>query len=142
MNVNIARTGRIVRGVVIGLLAVALAALTAAALASCGGSGSQTVRGSILGGTANGVTVEEATGGASGLCSGAVPGGQVIVKGPSGTLLATTVLQGKLGQYQTGLMTFSTTIPSGSGPYTIDVTGVSSVVVPGSQLGNLHLTCS
>src|SRR5260221_10873102 len=110
--------------------------LIAGLIAGCGGASSQTVRGQILGGTQAGVTTAEALGGVHGLCAGAVPGTQVIVKGPSGTLLATTTLHGSL-KNQIGVMSFATTIPAGSGPYTIEVVGVSSVAVSDSQLGHL-----
>ncbi len=88
-------------------------------------------------------------------CSCCGTGTQVIIKGPSGKLLATTnltkdasataalnlpsALGGSLGQM--GIYTFTTTIPAGNGPYTVDVVGVSSLVVSGSQLAHLHLSC-
>jgi hypothetical protein len=36
---------------------------------------------------------------------------------------------------------FSATIPAGSGPYTIELVGVHSIVVSGKQLHHLRLTC-
>jgi hypothetical protein len=77
----------------------------------------------------------------------------VIVKGPSGTLLATTNLHkdakatnaldvpSSLSSGQVGVYDFSATIPAGSGPYTIDLVGVSSLVVAANQLRHLRLTC-
>jgi hypothetical protein len=134
------------------------AALLGMALSACSSSpGSQAVKGQILGSTQNAVTVYSATGGggASGICADAVGGTQVIVKGPSGTLLATTNLQKDAGassalglpsaltgpEGQMGVYTFSTSIPAGNGPYTIDIVGVSSLVVSAKDLGHLQLTC-
>lgn len=135
--------------------AALLPAAMIAVVACGGGSSTQSVRGSILGGTQSAATVFSATGGGTSVCGGAVSGTQVIVKGPSGTLLATTTLrkntsatgalklpsaltgpEGQLGVYE-----FSTSIPAGNGPYTIDIVGVSNVVVSAKQLDNLHLTC-
>jgi hypothetical protein len=136
--------------------AAALLAAAAIAVAACGGgSSTQSVHGTVLGGTQAAATVFSATGGGTGICGGAVAGTQVIVKGPSGTLLATTTLrkdaqatstlalpaalsgaEGQLGVYE-----FSTSIPTGSGPYTVDLVGVSSIVVSAKQLNHLHLTC-
>jgi hypothetical protein len=79
----------------------------------------------------------------------------VIVKGPSGTLLATTTLRknasatSALGlpssltgaQGQVGVYEFSTSIPAGNGPYTIDLVGVSNIVVSAKQLDHLQLSC-
>ena len=74
--------------------AVALSAAAAIAVAACGGgSSTQPVHGTVLGGTSAAATVFSATGGGTGVCGGAVNGTQVIVKGPSGTLLATTTLR-------------------------------------------------
>ncbi len=131
-----------------------LAGAAAALLAACGAS-SQQVSGKVLGGTQAAATTISATGGGSGICAGAVAGTQVIIKDPSGKLLATTtlhrdakataalhlptVMTGPEGQV--GLYDFSTSIPAGSGPYTVDVVGVSSLVVPASQLGHLTLSC-
>jgi hypothetical protein len=83
------------------------------------------------------------------------PGTKVIVKGQSGTLLATTTLrkdakatsklalpasfsgaEGQLGVYE-----FSTSVPTGNGPYTVGLVGVSSIVVSAKQLNHLQLTC-
>ena len=131
-------------------------AASAIAVAACGGgSSTQPVHGTVFGGTQSAATVFSATGGGTGVCGGAVAGTQVIVKGPSGTLLATTTLrkdtsatsalklptaltgaQGQLGFYQ-----FSTSIPAGNSPYTIDLVGVSSIVVSAKQLNHLQLTC-
>lgn len=75
---------------------IAVAAATAASLTltACeGGSSTQAVQGQVFGGTPAAATVFSALGGGSGICSGAVEGTQVVVKGPSGTLLATTTLQ-------------------------------------------------
>jgi hypothetical protein len=106
-----------------------------------------------LGGTQAAATVFSALGGGNGICGGAVEGTQVIVKGPSGTLLATTTLHkntkatnalslpSSLSSGQVGVYDFSATIPVGSGPYTIDLVGVNSLVVPTKQLRNLRLTC-
>jgi hypothetical protein len=111
------------------------------------------VQGQVLGGTQAGATVFKALGGVSGICGGAVEGTQVIVKGPSGTLLATTNLRkdakatnalklpASLSSAEIGVYDFSTTIPAGSGPYTIDIVGVSSLVVSATQLRHLQLTC-
>jgi hypothetical protein len=138
-------------------LAIAFAAATAAAsvLTACGGGGSsgQVVHGQVLGGTQSAAIAFGALGGIKGICGGAVEGTQVIIKGPSGTLLATTTLHkdakatsaldvpSSLSSGQVGVYDFSTTIPAGSGPYTIDLVGVSSLVVSASQLRNLQLTC-
>lgn len=142
-------------------LVVAAAIAAAWALSACGGGGSSTqvgtqvVQGQVLGGTQAAATAMSALGGVSGICGGAVEGTQVIVKGPSGTLLATTTLHkdskatsalglpSSLSQSyeQVGVYTFSTTIPAGSGPYTIDLVGVSSLVVSANQLHHLQLTC-
>src|SRR5215469_3862636 len=75
--------------------AVALSSAAAIAVAGCGGGGasSQPVHGKVLGGTQAAATVVSATGGGTGICGGAVAGTQVIVKGPSGKLLATTTLR-------------------------------------------------
>lgn len=143
-------------------LAVAVAAATAAAsaLTACGssGSGTQVVQGQVLGGTQLASIMAQAMDHITGICGGAVEGTQVTIKGPSGTLLATTTLHknaeatsalnvpsslssGLLSHGQIGVYDFSATIPAGSGPYTIAVVGVSSVVVPASQLHNLQMTC-
>jgi hypothetical protein len=50
------------------------------------------VQGQVLGGTQAAATTFSALGGGSGICGGAVEGTQVIIKSPSGTLLATTTL--------------------------------------------------
>lgn len=125
------------------------------AVAACGGgSSTQQVHGTAFGGAQAAAAVFSATGGGTGVCGGVVAGTQVIVKGPSGTLLATTTLRkdasatsdlkipalsgadGQLGIYE-----FSTSIPAGNGPYTIDVVGVSNLVVSAQQLDHLQLTC-
>lgn len=130
--------------------------LAAAALAACSsGPGTQAVKGQILGGTSAASTVYSATAGGQGICAGAVGGTQVIVMGPSGTLLATTNLQkdasatSALGlpsaltrsSGQMGVYTFATSIPAGNGPYTIDIVRVSSLVVSAKAPGHLQLTC-
>jgi hypothetical protein len=136
-------------------LAAAASIAVASVLTGCGGGGSSTqaVQGQVLGGTQAGATAFSALGGVSGICGGAVEGTQVIVKGPSGTLLATTTLNkdakatsalgvpSSLSSAQVGVYDFSATIPAGSGPYTIDLVGVSSLVVSASQLRHLRLTC-
>ncbi len=112
---------------------LAAAAITAV---GCGGSATQSVHGTVLGGTQAAATVIGAFGGGKGLCAGAVAGTQVIVKGPSGTLLATTTLRkdtsasralklpasltGQAGR--AGVYEFSTSIPAGNGPYTTATT--------------------
>jgi hypothetical protein len=115
----------------------------------------QAVHGRVLGGTQSAATVVSALGGGTGICGGAVVGTQVIVKGPSGKLLATTTLRKdtaatrKLSlpatltgpQGQVGIYDFSATIPAGNGPYTIDLVGVNSTVVSAKQLSHLQLTC-
>lgn len=125
------------------------------ALSACGGGGpsTQTVQGQVMGGTQAAATVFSAAGGATGICGGAVSGTQVIIKGPSGRLLATTTLRkdakatsalnvpASLSSGQVGVYDFKTTIPAGSGPYTVDLVGVSSPVVSAKQLHHLHLTC-
>jgi hypothetical protein len=74
-------------------LAVATAIAAAATVTACGGGpNTQTVQGQVLGGTQAAATAFSALGGGSGICGGAIEGTQVIVKGPSGTLLATTTL--------------------------------------------------
>jgi predicted ATP-dependent Lon-type protease len=78
----------------------------------------------------------------------------VIIKGPSGKLLATTTLHKNAkatsalslpsslsSSGQVGVYEFKTTIPAGSGPYTVELVGVNSVVVSAKQLHHLHLTC-
>jgi hypothetical protein len=136
-------------------LAVAVATAAASALTACGGGGSSTqvVQGHVLGGTQAAATTFSALGGGSGICGSTVEGTQMIVKGPSGTLLATTTLRkdakatsalglpSSLSSGQVGVYDFSTTIPAGSGPYTIDLVGVSSLVVSANQLRHLQLTC-
>jgi hypothetical protein len=136
------------------VLAAAIAA--ASTLTACGGGSpsTQVVQGQVLGGTEAAATAYSALGGVKGICGGAVDGTQVIVKGPSGTLLATTTLHkdakatsalnvpSSLSSGQLGVYDFSTTIPAGSGPYTIELVGVSSLVVSANQLRNLQLTCS
>ena len=111
------------------------------------------VQGQVLGGTQAAATTFSALGGVRGICGGAVEGTQVIVKGPSGTLLATTTLHkdtkatsalgvpSSLSSGHVGVYDFSTTIPAGSGPYTIELVGVSSLVVSANQLHHLQLTC-
>jgi hypothetical protein len=42
---------------------------------------------------------------------------------------------------QVGIYEFSTSIPARNGPNTIDLVGVSSVVVSAKQLDHLQLTC-
>src|ERR1035438_4462827 len=135
------------------VISVALAA--ALALTACGGGGpsTQAVQGQVMGGTQAAATVFSALGGGGGICGGAVEGTQVIVKGPSGKLLATTTLHKdakatsalsvptSLASGQVGVYDFSATIPAGSGPYTIDLVGVSSIVVSVKQLRHLRLTC-
>ena len=136
-------------------LVVITAIAAASALSACGGASSSTqvVQGQVLGGTQAAATAFSALGGGSGICGGAVDGTQVIVKGPSGTLLATTTLHkdskatsaldvpSSLSSGQVGVYDFSTTIPAGSGPYTIDLVGVNSLVVSANQLHHLRLTC-
>ena len=132
--------------------AVAVAALAA----GCGGGGHgmQPVRGQVIGGTQAAATTFSAMGGGNiGICGGAVAGTQVIIKGPSGKLLATTNLYknakataalnipSSLAIGQIGVYGFHTTIPAGNGPYTIDIVGVNSIVVSGKQLAHLQLTC-
>jgi hypothetical protein len=130
------------------------AAVLAVAVSACGGgSSTQAVHGKVMGGTQAAATVFSAMGGGGGICGGAVEGTQVIVKGPSGTLLATTTLHkdvkatsqlgltSSLASGQIGIYNFAATIPAGSGPYTIDLVGVNSLVVSAQQLGNLQLTC-
>jgi hypothetical protein len=124
----------------IALLASAVAAL---AIAACGSTPqTQEVHGQIMGGTQSSATVASAYG-IRHICAGAVPGTQVTVQGPSGRLLATTTLRGKLpsGMIQAGVLHFSTTIQAGSGPYTIKVAGVNGVVVQATELKHLNLTC-
>ena len=132
-----------------------IVAAATSALTACGGGGSSTqvVQGHVLGGTQAAATTFSALGGGSGICGGAVEGTQLIIKGPSGTLLATTTLHknakatsalglpSSLSSGQVGVYDFSTTIPAGSGPYTIDLVGVSSLVVSANQLRHLQLTC-
>ena len=132
---------------------VVLIIIGSIAAAAGGGSSTQVVQGQVLGGTQAAATTFSALGGGSGICGGAVQGTQLIVKGPSGTLLATTTLHqdskatsalgvpSSLSSGQVGVYDFSTTIPAGSGPYTIDVVGVSSLVVSTNQLRHLRLTC-
>jgi hypothetical protein len=135
-------------------IAAVIAVVTA--LSACGGGGgpsTQTVQGQVMGGTQAAATVFSAAGGATGICGGAVSGTQVIIKGPSGRLLATTTLHkdakatstlnvpASLSSGQVGVYDFKTTIPAGSGPYTVDLVGVSSLVVSAKQLHHLHLTC-
>ena len=143
-------------------LAVAAAAAIAIAwaLTACGsgGSGTQVVQGQILGGTQLAAIYSQAVDHASGICGGAIDGTQVMIKTASGTVLATTTLHedakatsalnlpsslssGPLSHGQIGVYDFSTTIPAGPGPYTVDVVGVSSLVAPASQLGHLQMTC-
>jgi hypothetical protein len=127
---------------------------TAVALTACGGPSTQAVHGQVLGGTQSAAAVIAAMGADFTICGGAVAGTRVIVKGPSGTMLATTTLRkaahlaspdglptslkrrGQVGVYE-----FSTAIPVGNGPYTIELVGVSRSVVPPKQLGDLLLTC-
>ena len=128
-----------IKAAITGFAATAAAGV---AIAGCGGGSPATraVTGHIMGGTQAGATVASALGNVHGVCAGAVPGGQVIVKGPSGKLLATTTMHGKL-RNEIGVLSFTAKIPAGHGPYTIDVVGVSSLVVSAAQLRNLQLTC-
>lgn len=133
--------------------AAALAAGTV--LTACGGGSpsTQTVQGQVMGGTQAAATVFSAVGGASGLCGGAVSGTQVIIKGPSGRLLATTTLHkdakatgvlnvpASLSSGQVGIYDFKATIPAGSGPYTVELVGINNIVVSARQLRHLQLTC-
>jgi hypothetical protein len=136
--------------------ALTLLAAASIAIVGCGGgSSTQQVHGRVFGGTQSAATVVSATGGGAGICAGAVAGTQVIVKGPSGTLLATTTLRKNASatsalslpssltgaEGQVGIYEFSTSIPAGNGPYTIDLVGVSSIVVSAKQLHHLQLTC-
>lgn len=137
---------------------VALTLLSSAAIATVGcggGSSTQAVRGKVLGGTQAAATVVSATGGGTGICGGVVAGTQVIVKGPTGKLLATTTLHKDASattalklpasltgaEGQVGVYEFSTSIPVGNGPYTIDLVGVSNLVVSAKQLNHLQLSC-
>jgi hypothetical protein len=136
-------------------LVVAATIAAASALTACGGGGggTQAVQGQILGGTVAAASVYSAIAGVSGICGHAVEGTKVNIKGPSGELLATTTLHedakatgalhvpSSLAGGQVGVYDFSATIPAGSGPYTIQVVGVSSLVVSAKQLGNLQMTC-
>jgi hypothetical protein len=136
-------------------LFVVAATAAASALSACGGGGpsTQVVQGQVLGGTQAAATAFSALGSVHGICGGAVEGTQVIVKGPSGTLLATTTLHkdtkatsalgvvSSLSSGQVGVYDFSTTIAAGPGPYTIELVGVSSLVVSANQLSHLRLTC-
>ncbi len=141
-------------------VAVAAAIAAASALTACGssGSGTQVVQGEVLGGTQLAAIMAQAEEHITGICGGAIDGTKVTIKGPSGTLLATTTLHedakattalnvpssltsGPLAHGQVGVYDFAATIPAGSGRYTIDVVGVSSVVVPASQLHHLQMTC-
>ncbi|MGH3254934.1 MAG: hypothetical protein ACRDOU_05905 [Streptosporangiaceae bacterium] len=136
-------------------LVVAATIAAASALTACGGggAGTQAVHGQVLGGTVAAATVYSALAGISGICGHAVEGTQVNIKGPSGALLATTSLHkdaqatsalhvpSSLAGGQVGVYDFSATIPAGSGPYTIQVVGVSSLVVSAKQLGDLQMTC-
>jgi hypothetical protein len=148
------RKGIKIAAAIIGAL-VLLGGAVAVVLAGFGGGGSSTqaVQGQIIGGTQAAATVFSATGGGSGICGGAVAGTQVIIKGPSGKLLVTTNLRkdakatsalsipAGLSVGQIGIYDFSATIPAGSGPYTVDVVGVSSIVVSGKSLRHLQLSC-
>lgn len=136
-------------------LVVAATIAAASVLTACGGggSGTQAVHGQVLGGTEAAATVYSSLAGVSGICGHAVEGTQVVIKGPSGELLGSTTLHedasatsalhvpSSLAGGQVGVYDFSTTIPAGSGPYTVDVVGVSSLVVTAKQLGDLQLTC-
>jgi hypothetical protein len=129
--------------------------VAATALTACGGGSpsAQTVQGQVMGGTQAAATVFSAVGGVSGICGGAVSGTQVIIKGPSGRLLATTTLHkdvqatsalsvpASLSSGQLGVYDFKTTIPAGSGPYTVELVGVNRIVVSAKQLHHLQLTC-
>jgi len=122
-------------------------AVGALALAACGGSSQIQVKGEVIGGSQAQVTVMHAFGRPA-VCSGVAAGGQVIIKGPDGTLLATTTLHrdkaalhvpaalSTIGQYD-----FASTVPDGPGPFTVDLVGVSSLVVSKAQLGQLRLSC-
>ena len=130
--------------VILGAVAAVVVAAVVIVVVVLGGSKPpQPVHGQVLGGTSAGATVAEAVGGAHGICAGAVAGTQVVIKGPSGTLLAATTLQpsGAQATGQVGVYRFDTTIPAGSGPYTVDLVGVNSVVVNASDLAHLQLTC-
>lgn len=137
-------------------LVIAATIAAASALTACGGggaSGTQAVHGQVLGGTVAAATVYSAMAGVTGICGHAVEGTQVIIKGPSGQLLATATLHedaaatsalhvpSSLAGGQVGVYDFSATIPAGSGPYTVDVVGVSSLTVSAKQLDDLQLTC-
>jgi hypothetical protein len=134
-------------------LVIAVVIAAASGLSACGGgSGTQVVQGQVLGGTQSAATAFSALSGGNGICGGAVEGTQVIVRGPSGTLLATTTLPkdskatsaldvpSSLSSGQVGVYSFSTTIPAGISAYTIEL-GASSPVVSAGQPGNLRLTC-
>jgi hypothetical protein len=131
-----------------------IAAITALTACGSGSPSTQTVEGQVIGGTQAAATVASALGGGIGICGGAVGGTQVIIKGPSGKLLATTTLHKNAkatsalslpsslsSSGQVGVYEFKTTIPAGSGPYTVELVGVNSVVVSAKQLHHLHLTC-
>jgi len=135
------------------LLTAAAAAMVAAgtlALAGCGSSAIQ-VKGKVLGGSSAAATVLGATGGPTSVCSGAVAGTQVIIKGPDGKLLATTTLARdakasaalKLpaALSSIGMYDFRTSVPDGPGPFTVDLVGVNSLVVGKSALSHLQLSC-
>lgn len=129
--------------VILGAAVAAITAVIVVPIVLLADGGTQPVRGQVLGGSQAGATVAEAVGGAHGICAGAVAGTQVIVKGPSGTLLATTALKpsGAQAAGQVGVYEFSMSIPAGNGPYTVDLVGVSSVVVSAKDLDHLQLTC-
>jgi hypothetical protein len=113
---------------VLGGLVALLIIGSIATAAGGGGSSTQVVQGQVLGRTQAAATAFSAFGGGSGICGGAVQGTQLIAKGPSGTLLATTTLHedskatsalgvpSSLSSGQVGVYDFSTTIPAGSGP--------------------------
>jgi hypothetical protein len=135
-------------------IATAIAAVTAVTACGANSPSTQTVQGEVLGGTQAAAIAASALGGVRGICGGAVDGTQVIIKGPSGELLATTNLQKDANatsalrlpaalssEGQVGVYDFKTTIPAGSGPYTVELVGISSLVVSAAQLHHLQLTC-
>lgn len=135
------------------VVAATIAGVSALTACGSGGAGTQAVHGQVLGGTEAAATVYSAMAGVTGICGHAVEGTQVLIKGASGQLLATTALHedakatsalnipSALVGGQVGVYDFSATIPGGSGPYTVDVVGVSSLTVSAAQLRNLQLTC-
>ncbi len=71
----------------------------------------------------------------------AIAGAMALTACGGGGATSALNIPASLSAGQVGVYVFSTTIPAGPGPYTIELVGVHSIVVAGKQLHHLQLTC-